>query len=48
MTLVDGVLVTVMKATWYMCQTEFTIDICTDLFPVDEIFERCFVEGDTL
>jgi len=38
----------VMKATWHMCHTEFTIDICTDSFSADEIFERCFVEDDTV
>jgi hypothetical protein len=41
-------LVIVMKATWHMCHTEFTIDICTKLFPTDEIFQIYFVEDDTV
>ena len=41
-------LVIVMKATWHKCHTEFTIDICTDSFPADEIFERYFVEDYTV
>ena len=39
--------VIVMKATWHMCHTKFTIGIRTDLFPADEIFERYFVKDDT-
>jgi hypothetical protein len=40
--------VIVMKATWHMLHTKFSIDIRTDSFPADEIFERCFVKDDTM
>jgi hypothetical protein len=36
----DGVVSNSNESNMHMCHTEFIIDICTDSFPADEIFER--------